>query len=72
LSLLGLWGAIYCILRRRVELAIPMYVFVANILINVYLLNVFSRYIHILDGVLVFQFALGISLFLARRRAARN
>jgi hypothetical protein len=71
LSVLALWGALYCVWRRQLELALPIYVFIANILINVYLLNVFSRYIHILDVLLVFQCALGVSLFLKQRRNAR-
>ncbi|HUB23925.1 MAG TPA: hypothetical protein VL992_00750, partial [Tepidisphaeraceae bacterium] len=67
LSVLGVAGAIYLARSGRAILAGPIYAFLANIMLNVYLRNVFSRYIHILDAFLIFELAMALSLIIANR-----
>jgi hypothetical protein len=67
-SIAGLAAGIVLAWRGNIILAAPIYIFAANVFLNVYLLNVFSRYIHILDGFLFFEVALAITMILRRRQ----
>jgi Dolichyl-phosphate-mannose-protein mannosyltransferase len=72
LSALAFLSAVFILWRGHAILAAPIFIFLANILLNVFLLNVVSRYIQIMDGLLYFQVALGITLFLNRNAAPKK
>lgn len=62
LLLLGLLGSLYLFWSRCPALGAPFLIFLANLVLNVYLLGIRARFIHIFDVFLVFQLAISLSL----------
>ena len=71
LLVLAFVSSVYLFWYRRSVVVAPFVVFVVNIFLNMCLLGVRSRYIHILDIFLVFQVGIGFNLFMSRLRSQR-
>ena len=54
--------------RRQIVPAIPLLVYLVNVVMNVALLNIHGRYVQCLEMLLPLQAALGLSLLLAQRQ----
>jgi hypothetical protein len=71
LLLVALLSSLYAFWHRQPVLGSPFLVFAANMALNVYLLGIRARFIHIFDIFLVFQSAIGISLLIGESRKVR-
>jgi hypothetical protein len=69
LLLIAFLSGLYAFWCRKLVFGSPFLIFTANIALNVFLLGIRSRYVHIFDIFLVFQAAIGITLIINELKA---